>query len=199
MSESHEEVVGPVEHEEVASAEADAAPAAEEAASAAEEAAPADAAPQGGALEGDVVEGPDWEALVAERTADLQRLQAEYVNYKKRVDRDRATSRQAGVESVLTDLMPVLDSISLARQHDDLSGGFKLVADELEKVSVKYGLTQFGAVGEAFDPNRHDALMAVPLESGEPVEVVTISQVMQQGYALGDRVIRPARVGVANP
>lgn len=191
MSESHEEVVGPVEHEEVASAEADAAPAAEEALDA--------AAPEGETLEGDVVDGPDWEALVAERTADLQRLQAEYVNYKKRVDRDRAMARQAGVESVLTDLMPVLDSISLARQHDDLSGGFKLVADELEKVSSKYGLTQFGAVGEEFDPNRHDALMAVPLESGEPVEVVTISQVMQQGYALGDRVIRPARVGVANP
>lgn len=191
MSESHEEVVGPVEHEEVASAEADAAPSAEEALDA--------AAPEGETLEGDVVDGPDWEALVAERTADLQRLQAEYVNYKKRVDRDRAMARQAGVESVLTDLMPVLDSISLARQHDDLSGGFKLVADELEKVSSKYGLTQFGAVGEEFDPNRHDALMAVPLESGEPVEVVTISQVMQQGYALGDRVIRPARVGVANP
>ena len=139
----------------------------------------------------------DWAALAAERTADLQRLQAEYVNYKRRVDRDRSLSRQAGIETVISDLMPVLDSISLAREHDDLSGGFKMVADELEKVAVKHGLTSFGAVGDAFDPNRHDALMEVPMD-GE-VTVTTISQVMQQGYALGDRIIRPARVGVANP
>ncbi len=139
----------------------------------------------------------DWESVAAERTADLQRLQAEYVNYKKRVDRDRHLSRQAGVEAVVMDLMPVLDSISLARTHDDMTGGFKMVADELEKVANKHGLTSFGEVGDAFDPNRHDALMEVPLD--EPVEVDTISQVMQPGYALGDRVVRPARVGVARP
>ena len=140
----------------------------------------------------------DWAALAAERTGDLQRLQAEYVNYKRRVDRDRSLSRQAGIEAVISDLMPALDSIALARQHDDLAGGFKMVADELEKVAAKHGLTSFGAVGEVFDPNRHDALMEIPLE-GEAVQVTTISQVMQQGYALGDRIIRPARVGVANP
>ena len=140
----------------------------------------------------------DWAALAAERTADLQRLQAEYVNYKRRVDRDRALSRQAGIESVVTDLMPVLDTVSLARTHDDLGAGFKMVADELEKVATKHGLTSFGVVGDVFDPNRHDALMEIPLE-GTEVEVTTISQVMQQGYALGERVIRPARVGVANP
>ncbi len=139
----------------------------------------------------------DWAALAAERTADLQRLQAEYSNYKRRVDRDRSLSRQAGVEAVVADLMPVLDSISLAREHDDLSGGFKMVADALEKVTAKHGLTSFGAVGDAFDPNRHDALMEIPMD-GE-VTVTTISQVMQQGYVLGERVIRPARVGVANP
>ena len=139
----------------------------------------------------------EWAALAAERTADLQRLQAEYVNYKRRVDRDRSLSRRAGIEAVVADLMPVLDSISLAREHDDLSGGFKMVADELEKVAAKHGLTSFGAVGDVFDPNRHDALMEVPMDGD--VEVTTISQVMQQGYALGERVIRPARVGVANP
>ncbi len=140
----------------------------------------------------------DWASLAAERTTDLQRLQAEYVNYKRRVDRDRMLSRRAGIESVVTDLMPVLDSISLAREHDDLGSGFKMVADELEKLAAKHGLTSFGAVGDTFDPNRHDALMEIPLE-GTEVEVSTVSQVMQQGYALGDRIIRPARVGVANP
>ena len=134
---------------------------------------------------------------LGERTADLQRLQAEYVNYKKRVDRDRDLARQAGVERVLTDFLPVLDSIALAKQHDDVAGGFKLVADELEKVTTRHGLVAFGEVGDAFDPVRHDALMAVPMD--EPVEVVTVSQVMQQGYELGGRVIRPARVAVANP
>lgn len=140
----------------------------------------------------------DWAALAAERTADLQRLQAEYVNYKRRVDRDRSLSRQAGIESIVIDLMPVLDSISLARDHDDLAGAFKMVADELEKVATKHGLTSFGEVGDVFDPNRHDALMEVPLE-GTTVEVSTVSQVMQHGYALGERIVRPARVGVANP
>ncbi|WP_342780578.1 nucleotide exchange factor GrpE [Tessaracoccus rhinocerotis] len=139
----------------------------------------------------------DWEAVAAERTEDLQRITAEYVNYKRRVDRDRNLARQAGVEAVVTDLMPVLDSIALARTHDDLAGGFKLVADELEKVTGKYGLVAFGEVGEEFDPNRHDALMEIPIEGG--VTVTTVSQVMQQGYAIGERVIRPARVGVANP
>lgn len=139
----------------------------------------------------------ELEALVAERTLDLQRVAAEYVNYKKRVDRDRDLARQAGIEAVVNDLMPVLDHIELARQHENLEGGFKMIADELAKVAAKHGLTVFGAVGEAFDPNLHEALMAVPME--EPVEVVTISQVMQQGYLLGSRVVRPARVAVANP
>lgn len=139
----------------------------------------------------------ELEALVSERTADLQRLQAEYVNYKKRVDRDRDLARQAGVESVIRDFMPVLDSIALARQHDDLSDGFVMVITELEKVAAKNGLTAFGAVGDPFDPVRHEALMQVQLDA--PVEVVTVSQVMQQGYELKGRVIRPARVAVANP
>lgn len=140
--------------------------------------------------------GKDWEALAAERTADLQRLQAEYVNYKKRVDRDRALARKSGIEAVVADLMPVLDSITLAKSHEDLAGGFKAVAEELEKIASKHGLVAFGAVGEPFDPNLHEALMQVPMEG---VTVTTISQVMQQGYLLGDRVIRPARVAVANP
>lgn len=179
----HEEVVGPVPHDDEESVPAEES---------------AGAQPQSEApVAEQAAEAPDWEAIAAERTEDLQRIQAEYVNYKRRVDRDRALSRQSGIEAVVTDLMPVLDSISLARTHEDLEGGFKLVADELEKVTGKYGLVSFGEVGEEFDPNKHDALMEVPIEGG--VEVTTVSQVMQHGYALGDRVVRPARVGVANP
>lgn len=135
--------------------------------------------------------------LVAERTGDLQRLHAEYANYKKRVDRDRALSRAAGIEAVVLDLLPVLDSIEAAREHSELVGGFKLVAEELEKVSAKYGLAVFGEVGEPFDPQIHEALMQMPM-AGE-LDGPTVSAVMQRGVKLNDRVIRPARVGVAEP
>lgn len=138
----------------------------------------------------------ELEELAAERTADLQRLQAEYANYKKRVDRDRALSRQGGIESVVIDLLPVLDSIEAAREHDELTGGFKLVADELARLTAKYGLSVYGEVGEGFDPNVHEALMHVPMAG---VDVTTVSAVMQKGVRLNDRVLRPARVGVAEP
>ncbi|TRY17861.1 nucleotide exchange factor GrpE [Tessaracoccus rhinocerotis] len=191
MTNSHEEVVGPLPHEEPeTAAEQPLEGNLEQPAESESVAADSPAAEAGEAV-------TDWEAVAAERTEDLQRITAEYVNYKRRVDRDRNLARQAGVEAVVTDLMPVLDSIALARTHDDLAGGFKLVADELEKVTGKYGLVAFGEVGEEFDPNRHDALMEIPIEGG--VTVTTVSQVMQQGYAIGERVIRPARVGVANP
>nr|WP_319805229.1 nucleotide exchange factor GrpE [Micropruina sp. KQZ13P-5] len=138
----------------------------------------------------------ELEELAAERTADLQRLQAEYANYKKRVDRDRSLARQGGVEAVVLDLLPVLDSIEAAREHDELTGGFKLVAEELERLTAKYGLTVYGEVGETFDPNVHEALMQLPMAG---VEVTTVSAVMQKGVRLNDRVLRPARVGVAEP
>ena len=139
----------------------------------------------------------ELEELASERTADLQRLQAEYVNYKRRVDRDRALAKASGIEAVTADLLPVLDSIEAAKAHGELTGGFKLVADELEKIGIKYGLGTYGEVGEAFDPNLHEALMHMPYE-GEH-DVVVISAVMQKGVMLNDRVIRPARVGVADP
>jgi molecular chaperone GrpE len=138
----------------------------------------------------------ELEELAAERTHDLQRLQAEYANYKKRVDRDRALARQGGVEAVVLDLLPVLDSIEAAREHDELTGGFKLVAEELERLTAKYGLTVYGEVGDEFDPNIHEALMQVPMEG---VEVTTVSALMQKGVRLNERVLRPARVGVAEP
>jgi len=139
----------------------------------------------------------ELEELATERTADLQRLQAEYANYKRRVDRDRNLARAAGVEAVVLDLLPVLDSVEAAREHGELTGGFRLVADELERVGAKYGLVTFGEVGEPFDPNVHEALMHMPYD-GE-YDVVVVSGVMQKGVRLNDRVIRPARVGVADP
>lgn len=142
-------------------------------------------------------EADKLQALVDERTGDLQRLHAEYANYKKRVDRDRALSRAAGVETVVIDLLPVLDSVEAAREHAELVGGFKLVAEELEKITAKYGLEVFGEVGEPFDPQIHEALMQMPMAGS--FDVPTISAVMQRGVKLNDRVIRPARVGVADP
>lgn len=130
-------------------------------------------------------------------TADLQRLQAEYVNYKRRVDRDRNLARQAGIEQVVNDLLPVLDAIDAARRHEELAGGFKLVVDALEKVASKYGLVAYGQIGDVFDPTIHEALMQVPMAGDHEQQVV--SSVMQPGIKLGERVIRPARVGVAEP
>ena len=158
-----------------------------------------DSAPSPEGVEQDVTADREaqLEQLISERTADLQRLQAEYINYKKRVDRDRDVARQKGVEQVVNDLLPVLDAIDAARQHEEFEGGFRLVVDALEKVTGKYGLVAFGEVGEEFDPNVHEALMHMPLEGDHTTTVV--SAVIQKGIRLGDRIVRPARVGVADP
>lgn len=138
----------------------------------------------------------ELESLVTERTADLQRLQAEYVNYKKRVDRDRDLARGAGAEKVLAELLPTLDAVALAEEHGELTGGFKLVADQLEKVAAKHGLVAFGTIGDEFDPHHHEALMHLQLPGAT---TTCVSQVMQRGYQLNDRVLRPARVAVSDP
>lgn len=136
------------------------------------------------------------EAALIERTEDLQRLQAEYVNYKKRVDRDRPLARQSGVEAVLRDMMPAFDSIVAAENMGELSEGFKLTADEFIKVARQYGMARVGEVGEEFDPLIHEALMQQPVAgSGEP----TINEVMQVGYQINGQTVRPARVVVAMP
>ncbi len=140
------------------------------------------------------------ELLAAERLADLQRLQAEYANYRKRVDRDRATSRDLAIASVIESLLPVLDDIHLARQHGDLEAGpLASIADKLEATLAKYGVERFGEPGAAFDPAVHDALMHVEEELAEGTEVTTVVGVLQPGYRIGDRVVRPARVSVADP
>jgi len=148
-----------------------------------------------------VAEGvhPDT-TLAAERLLDLQRLQAEYVNYKRRVDRDRDVVRDLAVSSVIEAMLPVLDDIHAARQHGDLEGGpFAAIADKLEATLAKFGLERFGAPGEAFDPMVHEALMHTQAELAPGTDVTTIVQVLQPGYKAGDRVVRPARVAVADP
>ena len=138
--------------------------------------------------------------LAAERLDDLKRLQAEYVNYRKRVERDRDVARELAVGGVLESLLPVLDDIHLARQHGDLDDGpFAAIADKLEATLARYGLERFGEVGEPFDPAVHEALMHTETDLGEGVDVTTVTQVLQPGYRQGERVIRAARVAVADP
>lgn len=142
-------------------------------------------------------------ALAAERLADLQRLQAEYVNYKRRVDRDRALVQERAAQSVIEALLPVLDDIHAAREHGDLTEGpFAAIADKLEGVLGKFGLERYGEVGEEFDPNRHEALMhtAWPQDGSVPsTGSTTVVQVLQPGYRAGEQILRAARVAVADP
>ena len=133
---------------------------------------------------------------LAERTADLQRLQAEYANYRKRVERDRVAVREQALANVLGELLPVLDDIGRAREHGELTGGFKSVAESLEAAVAKLGLTSYGEDGDPFDPNLHEALM----HSYSPdVTEPTCVRVLQPGYKVGDRTLRAARVAVAEP
>lgn len=153
-------------------------------------AAPAPAAP-------DAPEEPSAEQQLAERTADLQRLQAEYVNYKRRVDRDRELVRAQGEAKVLESLLTVLDDIARAAQHEQLEGGFKAVADSLQTAVTKHGLETFGAKGDPFDPSLHEAVT----HAGESpdVDVTSVELVMRTGFRVGDRVLRTAIVGVVDP
>ncbi|ONI68099.1 nucleotide exchange factor GrpE [Kribbella sp. ALI-6-A] len=135
------------------------------------------------------------EAL-AERTADLQRLQAEYVNYKRRVDRDREANREQVIGSVLTELLQTLDDIGRAREAGELEGAFKAVAESVERVTEKLGLVKYGEVGDPFDPRIHEALLH---NYSDEVDGPTATLVMQPGYRLGDRILRAARVAVSEP
>jgi molecular chaperone GrpE len=134
--------------------------------------------------------------LVAELTADLQRLQAEYANYRRRVERDREAVGEAALASVIIGLLPVLDDLDRARAHGEVTGGFALVADGLENTLTKLGLTRFGETGDPFDPTVHEALThGYSAEVSEPV----CGEVFQPGYQVGERVLRPARVAVLEP
>ena len=153
------------------------------------------------ALEGEVLAADPEPAPVdplAEMTATAQRVSAEYANYRKRVDRDRIAVVEMATAGLLVGLLPLLDDIERARQHGDLTGAFKGVGEGLEGVTGKLGLERFGAVGDAFDPAVHEAIMAAPEDPTATVAVC--AQVVQQGYRMtGGRVLRPARVAVAEP
>lgn len=132
-----------------------------------------------------------------ERTSDLQRLQAEFVNYKRRVERDRELVKENATYAALAPIVEVLDTVDRAREHGDLDPGFQAVADQLERVVASVGLTKFGAPGDAFDPTVHEALSHVG-EDPE-VEVTTCKVIAKAGYRIGDRVVRAAQVLVVDP
>ncbi|WP_217376849.1 nucleotide exchange factor GrpE [Paenarthrobacter ureafaciens] len=144
-----------------------------------------------------VAPGAAAEAQAAELRNDLLRLQAEYVNYRKRVERDRAVAGEMAVIGVLNSLLPVLDDVDAARQHGDLEDGpFAAIATKLENALKTYGLERIAETGVEFDPTIHEALIQQP---GEDIEVDTVSQVLRTGYRSGERVLRAAQVIVAVP
>ena len=133
---------------------------------------------------------------VASLTEDLQRLQAEYLNYKKRVDRDRLLVADIATASALTEMLPILDDLDRAAEHGELTGGFKAIADQITNFTQKLGLEKFGEAQTTFDPNIHEALMH---ETSSDVKETTVTKILQFGYKHKERVLRPARVVVTDP
>ncbi|RVU23903.1 nucleotide exchange factor GrpE [Streptomyces antnestii] len=138
----------------------------------------------------------DLETQLGERIADLQRLKAEYDNYRKRVRRDRLAIREIAVANVLAGLLPVLDAIDRAREHGEVTGGFKAVADVLGERLAGLGLETVGEPGEPFDPARHEAVIH---ERSDAVEQPTCTTVLRRGYQVGEHLLRPAEVSVTGP
>jgi molecular chaperone GrpE len=133
---------------------------------------------------------------VATLTSDLQRLQAEYANYRKRVDRDRVSTTEFAFASVLLEFLPILDDLDRAAEHGELIGGFKAVADRINATVEKLGLTKFAQAPVTFNPEIHEALMH---ETSKDVTEPTATKILQPGYKFKERVIRPARVAVTDP
>jgi molecular chaperone GrpE len=142
-------------------------------------------------VEADMV-GSDLIAL----TEDLQRLSAEYANYRRRVERDRAAVRDVAVAGVIVELLPVLDDVGRAREHGELDGAFRAVGEALEQTIAKLGAERYAEPGEPFDPTIHEALTAVP---SPEVDEPTVLEVYAPGYRYAGRIVRPARVVVAQP
>ena len=153
--------------------------------------------PAGGDGEGQSDELVLAQMALAERTADLQRLQAEFVNYKRRVERDRDLLRENATYAALAPITEVLDTIDRAREHGELDAGLKAVGDQLERTVARLGLVKFGTVGDAFDPTVHEALSHIG-EDPE-VSVTTCKVIAKSGYKIGDRVVRAAQVLVVDP
>jgi len=133
---------------------------------------------------------------VATLTSDLQRLQADYANYRKRVERDRTAASEITTALVVAELLPILDDIERADSHGELTGGFKAVAERLNAITTKLGLTKFEEVNVPFDPQIHEALMH---STSPDVTETTATQILQPGYKFKEKVIRPARVAVTDP
>ena len=133
---------------------------------------------------------------VAALTEDLQRLQAEYSNYKKRVDRDRALAGEIAVAATLGEFLSILDDLDRAESHGELTGGFKAIADQITATTKKIGLEKFGEAPSPFDPMIHEALMH---ETSSEVKETTVTKILQAGYKYKERVLRPARVVVSDP
>lgn len=133
---------------------------------------------------------------VATLTNDLQRLQAEYANYRKRIERDRLVAHEMAIGAVLTELLALLDAVDLAEQHGEVTGGFKAVSDQLNAITSRIGLEKYGSEGEAFDPQIHEALMH---ETSADVALPTATKILQPGYKYKERILRPARVSVTDP
>ncbi|MCJ1676057.1 nucleotide exchange factor GrpE [Streptomyces sp. APSN-46.1] len=136
------------------------------------------------------------EAELAERTEDLQRLKADYDNYRKRVHRDRLAVREAAVTNVLTGMLPVLDAVDQARRDGDASPGLDAVAHTLESHLARLGLQTVGEPGEPFDPRIHEAVASAPTTGAA---TPTCSGILRPGYRVGAHLLRPAQVVVAEP
>lgn len=137
------------------------------------------------------------EDQVARRGADLYNLEQEYKNYVRRSKAEGAVRREEGVASVVEALLPVLDDVELARQHGDLTGPFGAIAEKFEStLATSFGVERYGKVGDAFDPLMHEALMH---STSAEAEEETIGTLIQPGYRIGERVLRPARVAVVSP
>lgn len=129
-------------------------------------------------------------------TDDLQRLQAEFANYRKRIERDRALASEIAISSVLLEFLPILDDLDRAQDHNELSGGFKAVAEQITATTSKLGLEKYGQAPIAFDPNIHEALLH---EKSDEIKETTVTKILQPGYKYKERVLRPARVVVTDP
>ena len=133
---------------------------------------------------------------VAVLTSDLQRLQADFQNYRKRIDKERSESSELVTGLVLSQFLSALDDIDRAEEHGELAGGFKAVADQITATTTKLGLTKFVDTGVNFDPHIHEALMH---ETSPDVTETQVTKVLRPGYKFRERVLRPAQVIVTDP
>jgi molecular chaperone GrpE len=145
----------------------------------------------------DSVAAAELASQVAERTADLQRVSAEFANYRRRVERDRESVLVGARVQFVSELLTVLDDLDRAEAHGDLTGPFKSVADKVVAVTQKLGLEPFGLEGEPFDPSVHEAVQHEASTVDGPT-VTVVSAVLRRGYRIADRVLRPAMVTVAD-